>query len=142
MDNTPLRRTDLVLAQHGYQQFTVTIDKPISEKEIVDPKFWVNVASKVRMLDEIRVTDASGSFLAKLFVTHANGHDIRLKVTEYTVFEEEDVPDMDEEYFLKQRGTYKWCLMHKDRPEPIFSGIATKHEAEKQKAEYLAALAR
>lgn len=142
MELSPLRRSDLVLAQHGYQQFTATIDAPLSKEEIVDPKLWVNVAGKVRMLDEIRVTDYNGSFVARLFVTYANGHDIRLKVVEHIVFEVEDVPEADEQYFIKQRGTHKWCLMRKNFSDPIFSGIATKHEAEKQKAEYLAALAR
>lgn len=142
MKLSPLRRTDLLLAQHGYQQHCVTVDEPLTRAELVEPKFWANVASKVRMLDEIRVSDSSGSFYARLFVTYAQGHDIRLKVIEHHVFEVEDAPDYEEEYFLKQRGTHKWCLMKRGNPDPIFQGIATKHEAEKQKAEYLAALAR
>lgn len=114
----------------------------MTKAELINPSLWVNVASKMQMNDEIRVVDEDGSMMARLFVTYANGHDIRLRVLEHQVFETEDVKEPEEEYFIKQRGTHKWCLMKRDQADPIYSGIATKHEAEKQKYEYMNALAR
>ena len=142
MEITPLRRSDVQLSSYCYQSFGAVIPKPLSKKDIVEPGLWVNVASKINMNDEIRVVDDNGSMMARLFVTYANGHDIRLRVLEHHVFETEDVAEKESPYFIKQRGVQKWCVMKKDTPDPVYANIATKHEAEKQLHEYRNALAR
>lgn len=139
---TPIKPTDVQLATHMYQSFGATLPKAVSKKEITNPAIWVNAASKMQMGAEIRVTDYDNSFMARLFVTFASGHDVRLKLLEYHVFEAEDVPAIESKYFLRQRGQQKWCIMDKDKPDPVFHSIPTKHEAEKKLHEYKAALAR
>ena len=142
MEITPLKRTDAQLASFCYQSFGAIILKKLSKSEIVNPKIWVNVASRMEMFDEIRVVDENGSFMARLFVTYASGHNIRLKVLEYHVFEVENVHDAHEEFSVRNRGVHKWCVMQADNAEPIFKGIPTKIEAEKAKIDHMAALAR
>jgi hypothetical protein len=121
--------------------FGAVVPKVLSEKDLLDPKLWVNVAVKLMAGCEVRVTDVDCSFMARVFVTYANQHDIRIQVLEHHVFETPSDTE-DEEYFAKQRGQLKWCLMKKGNPEPIQTNIATKHEAEKQLTEYLQTLAR
>jgi len=139
---TPLKRTDAQLATYCYQNFGAIIPQKLNKKAIVDPKIWVNVASRMQMFDEIRVVDENATFMARLFVTFAQGHNIRLQVLEYHIFETENVPEVEEEFSVRCRGTHKWCVMQKDNAEPILKGIPTKIEAEKAKMDYMAALAR
>jgi hypothetical protein len=91
----------------------------------------------MRMNDEVRIVNISGTMLARLIVTFANGHDVRLQLLEYRVFEEETVPEADEEYFVKQRGQQKWCLMKRGHPDPIKTDLPNREAAEREKAEYL-----
>ncbi len=137
---TPLKPSDLQLAQFGYQQFNVELVKSVSKESLLDPALWVHSATKMRLNDEVRIVDIGGTMLARLIVTFANGHDVRLQLLDYRIFEEEDVPEALEEYFVKLRGQQKWCLMKRGNPEPILQGIATKQDAEREKAEYLRVL--
>lgn len=141
MENTPIRRSDVQALGTNYMVFGAVVPKVLSEKDLLDPKLWVNVAVKLMAGCEVRVTDVDCSFMARVFVTYANQHDIRIQVLEHHVFETPSDTE-DEEYFVKQRGQLKWCLMKKGNPEPIQTHIATKHEAEKQLNEYLQTLAR
>ena len=141
MENTPIRRSDVQALGTNYMVFGAVVPKVLSEKDLLDPKLWVNVAVKLMAGCEVRVTDVDCSFMARVFVTYANQHDIRIQVLEHHVFETPSDTE-DEEYFAKQRGQLKWCLMKKGNPEPIQTNIATKHEAEKQLTEYLQTLAR
>ena len=141
MENTPLRRSDVQVLGTNYLVFGATIPNVISEEDINDPKLWVNVATKLMAGCEIRVTDIDCSFMCRLFVTYANQHDIRLQVLEYRVFETPSDTEGDD-YFIKQRGQAKWCIMKKGNSDPIQKDIATKHEAERQLEEYLKTLAR
>ena len=141
MENQPLKRTDVQVLGTNYLIYGANVPKVMSKKELVDPALWVNVAQQLQMGCEIRVTDNDCSFMARLYITYANQHDVRLHLLEYHVFETESVVESDE-YEIRQRGVHKWCLMRKDHPDPIQSGIATKHEAEKQLDEYLKTLAR
>lgn len=141
MENTPIRRSDVQVLGTNYMVFGAVVPKVLSEKDLLDPKLWVNVAVKLMAGCEVRVTDVDCSFMARVFVTYANQHDIRIQVLEHHVFETPSDTE-DEEYFAKQRGQLKWCLMKKGNPEPIQTNIATKHEAEKQLTEYLQTLAR
>ena len=141
MENQPLKRTDVQVLGTNYLIYGANVPKVMSKKELVDPALWVNVAQRLTMGCEIRVTDNDCSFMARLYITYANQHDVRLHLLEYHVFETESVVE-SVEYEIRQRGVHKWCLMRKDHPDPIQSGIATKHEAEKQLDEYLKTLAR
>ena len=141
MENTPIRRSDVQALGTNYMVFGAVVPKPLTEDEITDPKLWVNVATKLMAGCEIRITDIDCSFMARTFVTYANQHDIRLQVLEHHVFETASDTETDE-YYVKQRGQAKWCLMKKGNPDPIQKEIATKHEAERQLAEYLKTLAR
>jgi hypothetical protein len=141
VENTPIRRSDVQALGTNYMVFGAVVPKVLSEKDLLDPKLWVNVAVKLMAGCEVRVTDVDCSFMARVFVTYANQHDIRIQVLEHHVFETPSDTE-DEEYFVKQRGQLKWCLMKKGNPEPIQTNIATKHEAEKQLNEYLQTLAR
>ncbi|MDC0600115.1 hypothetical protein OAO65_02275 [Flavobacteriales bacterium] len=113
----------------------------MSKEELTDPRFWANVAHKFQMGSEIRITDLDCSFMARAFVTYASQHDVRLHIIEYHVFETAS-DTVDNEYYVKQRGVHKWCIMKQGNSDSIQSGIATKHEAEKQLDEYLKTLAR
>lgn len=137
LEITPLKPNQLLLAQFGYQQFNVELNQHVSKEALTDPRTWSHVVGKLKMNDEIRVVCASGTMVARLFVTFANGHDVRLRVLSYEVFEEEDVSDDNDEYFIKQRGQQKWCLMKKGNPEPILKNLPDKPTAEQQKSEYL-----
>lgn len=141
MENTPLKRTDVQVLGTNYLIYGANVPKVMSKKELVDPTLWVNVASRLTMGCEIRVTDVDCSFMARLYITYANQHDVRLHLLEYHVFETASDIESDE-YEIRQRGVHKWCIMRKDHPNPIQSNIATKHEAEKQLTEYLQTLAR
>jgi hypothetical protein len=137
---TPLKPSQLQLAQFGYQQFNVELPEQVSKEALIDPALWVHSATKMRLNDEVRIVDAGGTMWAKLIVTFANGHDVRLQLLEYRIFEEEEVPEVQEEHFVKLRGQQKWCIMKRGNPDPIIQGIATKHDAEREKTEYLRAL--
>ena len=142
LEITPLKPSQIMLAQFGYQQFNVELNGQADKDNLTDPRLWVHVAGKLKMNDEIRVVCGSGTMLARLFVTFANGHDIRLKMLSYEVFEEEDVPNDNDEYFLRQRGQQKWCLMKKGDPNPIQMNMPTKEYVEQQKAEYIRSMRR
>ncbi len=141
MENQPLKRSDVQVFGTNYMVFGAIVPKVLTKKEIVDPELWVNVASKLTMGCEIRVSDADCSFMARVFITYANQHDIRLHILEYHVFETASVT-VEDEYYVKQRGVHKWCVMRQKYPDPIQKDIATKHEAERQLDEYLKTLAR
>ena len=141
MENQPLKRTDVQVLGTNYLIYGANVPKVLSKKELVDPALWVNVASRLTMGCEIRVTDNDCSFMARLYITYANQHDVRLHLLEYHVFETESAT-VDGEYYVKQRGVHKWCVMRKEYPDPIQKDIATKHEAERQLDEYLKTLAR
>jgi hypothetical protein len=141
VDISPINRMAVKLAAHGYQQHCVCVDTVISKFDIVNQALWVNVCARMIAGDEIRVHTADASFMARMFVTFASGHDIRMELLEYHVFEEEDAQE-DEEYTVALKGTHKWCIMKRGNPEPIIKNIAKKDEAEKQLQEYKSALAR
>ena len=141
MENTPIKRSDLQVYGTNYLVFGAVVPKQMTEEELIDPGFWVNVAAKLMVGCEIRVIDTACSFMARLFVTYVNQHDIRVSMLEHHVFE--DVGEVsDGEHFIKLRGTHRWCVMKKGNPEPIQKDIASKPEAERQLSEYLKTLAR
>lgn len=142
LEITPLKPNQILLAQFGYQQFNIELNQHVSKEALTDPRTWAHVVGKLKMNDEIRVVCASATMIARLLVTFANGFDVRLKVLSYEVFEEEDISDDNDEYFLRQRGQQKWCLMKKGSVEPIQTGMATKEIAEQQKADYIRAMRR
>lgn len=141
MDNQPLKRSDVQVLGTNFLIYGATLPKVMSKKELVDPKLWVNVAQKFQMGSEIRANDIDCSFMARLFVTYVNQHDVRLHLLEYHVFETASDTE-DDEYSVRMRGVHKWCIMREGHPDPIQSGIATKHDAEKQLEEYKITLAR
>ena len=142
MEIQPLKRSDVQVFGTNFLVYGAIASKQLTKKEIVDPKLWVNVASKFVMGCEIRVVDVDNSFMARVFITFANQHDVRLHLLEYHVFETASVTTDEDEYTVRMRGPHKWCIMRKDDPDPVQSDIATKHEAEKQLTEYLNTLAR
>jgi hypothetical protein len=137
LEITPLKPNQLLLAQFGYQQFNVEFNTIVSKEALTDPRTWAHVVGKLKMNDEIRVVCASATMLARLMVTFANGFDVRLRVLSYEVFEEEDISDDNDEYFIKQRGQQKWCLMKRGNPVPILKDMPEKAIAEQQKSQYL-----
>ena len=141
MENQPLKRSDVQVFGTNYMVFGAVVPKVLSKRELTDPELWVNVASKLTMGCEIRVSDVDCSFMARVFITYANQHDIRVHVLEHHVFETPSEINSGE-YYVKQRGVHKWCLMRKDHPDPIQKDIASKHDAERQLDEYLQTLAR
>ena len=141
MENQPLKRSDVQVFGTNYLVYGAVVPKQMSKEELTDPALWVNVATKFQMGCEIRVVDADCSFMARLFITYVNMHDVRLHVLEHHIFESSEVVDSGE-YEIRQRGVHKWCIMRKDHPDPVQSGIATKPEAQKQLDEYLQTLAR
>lgn len=140
MEITPLKTSQLQLAQFGYQQFNVELTQQVSKEGLLDPALWTHCGIKLRLNDEVRVVVNDGTMLARLMVVFANGHDVRLQLLDYRVFEEEDVPEVQEDYFIKLRGQQKWCLMKRGNPDPIIQGITDKASAEREKQEYLRAL--
>ena len=142
MENQPLRRTDVQRLGTNFIIFGAVVPKVMTKAELENPDLWVNVGSQFTMGCEIRVTNDDCSFMARLFITHANQHIVRVKVLEYHVFETASDTEDSGEYYLKQRGVHKWCIMRRDYPDAIQQDIATKHEAEKQLDEYLKTLAR
>jgi len=141
VENTPLRRSDVQVLGTNFIIFGAVVPNVIPKDKITDPKLWVNVAAKLMVGSEVRVTDIDSSFMARLYVTYASQHDIRVHVLEYHVFETPS--DTDEgDYYLKQRGQQKWCIMKKGNSDPVQTNIASKHEAERQLEEYLKTLAR
>lgn len=141
MENQPLKRTDVQVLGTNFLIYGASVPKVMTEEELTDPRLWVNVAQKFQMGSEIRVIDIDCSFMARLFVTYVNQHDVRLHLLEHHIFETAS-DTISNEYFVKQRGTHKWCIMKRGSSDSIQSGIATKHEAEKQLDEYLQTLAR
>lgn len=141
MENTPLKPSDVQPAGVNYTLLGAVVPKQMTEEELVDPALWVNIGSKLRAGSEVRVIDVDCTFVARLFVTYVNQHDVRLSVIEHHTFETVDV-DEDSEYYIKKRGVHRWCIMKHGSPDPIQKDIATRHEAERQLAEYLKTLAR
>lgn len=141
MDITPINRELVQPAPYQFNHFSVTVDQVIKREDLVNPGLWVNVGTQMTMNDEVRVVSSDASFLARLFVTFADGHNVRVRVLEYNVFEAVEVAEEDQEHFIAMKGTHKWCIMKQGVPEPIKKGIPTKAEAVKELDEYKTALA-
>ena len=142
MDISPLKPNELTLATHMHQSLAATLPNPLSKKQLQDPKLWQFVTSKIVPGAEIRVTDKTCSMFARLFVIFSDQRNVRVEVLEYHTFESPKKPtEQKEEFEVKWRGT-RFCIMQRGKSEPIKDNIPNKEVAERELAEYRAALAR
>lgn len=142
MEVTPLGRSDAMLAVHQYQSFGVTTAAPMTAEQLENPDFWVNVASRFKMGDEIRVTDVTCSYYALLFVTYASGHNVRVRVLGVETFDREEVAEAEAPFKVQLMGKQKFCIFEKGVAVPLFTDIPTKKEADRALADHMQALAR
>lgn len=135
-----LAPTRVLLSQHAFQKFAVSVPAGTDPELLDDPALYVHVASKFRQGDELRVVDDNCTYVANLFVTFSDRKGrIRLKLMTVHTLDTVVVDAMDESnYKLSMRGTDKWCVQRLSDAEFIKKGIPTQAEAEDWLLEYLA----
>jgi len=124
----PLRLANFGLASHRFQSFDCSVPGDTPQEALVDPGFWVHIATRVNPHDEIRVCAEDDSFVALLHVTYSVGNKIRLKMVYHAEMEAVDYDAMeeDENFEIKQRGVKKWCIIQKSDGRVIEELIPTK----------------
>jgi hypothetical protein len=139
----PIRTTSFGLAEHSYRSFNAIAPSATTENELTNPKLWTLIAAQLRPGDEIRVVDEAAEWVAKLFVTYAQGSIVRVKITDYKRFGAEDAIEddgIDNRFEAKQKGVLGWCIVDKTTNENIKQNIPSRVEAERELEDYIKAL--
>lgn len=140
---TPIRTSDLMLAQHAYGSHAATVPMGTNPKDLENPKWWVHVAHKMRPFDEIRVIPEDVSYVARLFVRYVEGTTVAVRLLDVNLVEpvtEDVIPKTD--YDLKLRGTHKWCIVKIDTGEVVVKGIPNHPAAVKELDQFVKTLTR
>lgn len=137
----PIKQADYMLAQHSFRSHSVTVSSKLTSENLQDPMLWVNIAPNIRFGDEIRAIADDGSFMVYLYVAAASGNHIQVKPFIGIDTPTEELAESRSEYFIKQRGVKKWCVIQRSTGDVILEGIDNKAKAEKELQDLQRALA-
>ena len=138
-----LKRADFGLAAHRVQHFDAMVSNKLTKTDLEAPSLWELVAGQIKAGAEIRAVADDYSFVARLFVTFAQGSSVRAKVIDFVKMETVDhgINDTLDGYDIKMRGPKKWCVVKTDTGEVVREMIPTQELALKELAEHRRALA-
>lgn len=128
--------------EHAYRNHSLTVANNVDPKEdLENPRLWVNVASQLRLTDEVRVMNMDQTWVARVIITFVHGPDVRARLLDVYDLEGE-MPDQDDlsAFEVKLCGPLKWCVVRKEDGSRIKENIATKLQAQKELDDYERAL--
>ena len=139
----PVKRADFGLATHRVQHFDALVSSKLTKADLEDPALWGLIGGQIKAGAEIRAVADDYSFVARLFVTFAQGSSIRAKVIDFVKMEAVDhgINDTLDGYDIKMRGPRKWSIIKTGTGEVVREDIPTQEQALKELAEHRRALA-
>lgn len=139
----PVKPAEFQTAEHRYRRFDCVVPAGLTQKQLEDPKLWVNVATKLMMFDEVRAIADDHSFVAYLLVLFCQGTDARLKVINGVELESMDGKDAPQGKFdVQLRGRKKYVLYNTETGDVIKEDIPTQAQAYKELEDHVNALKR
>lgn len=142
---TPVLSKDFKLAVHGHNNHDAVVPAGTVKEDLLQTKLWGHVSTKIKMHDEIRVIEANGAFMARLFVHFKNNLDVGVKVLEFYKLDEVDYTEMAnaDGYEVKNRGAAGgWTVIDKASGKSLFTNLESQSAAMAQKEQYVATLNR
>jgi hypothetical protein len=135
-------RAAIQLAEHSFRRHHLEVDNSVDpQADLEDPTLWENVASNLRLTDEVRVMNENQTWMANVLITFVNGTDVRARILDlYDIAGEEPNPGASKQYEVQLRGRDRWCVIKKETGEKVIKGIATEAAAHKELADYERAL--
>jgi hypothetical protein len=131
----PLRPGEFGLSDHRFQRHDANIAPGVTIDQLESPKFWVNVASRIRPGDEVRAVSEDFSLVVTLICTYRNGSDCRMRVISGTVLRDANTDvsmDDDGDLEVVLLGKKRFVVRNKHTGEIKKENIATKAEAYKE----------
>ena len=139
---TPILSKDFSLQNAAYQIHNALVPPGTTKQDLLNPRLWNHVSSKIRMHDEIRVVEYNGAFVAKLLVTFKHSLDVAVKVLEFYELEEIDYEKASglDEYQVVNRGALGWCVVDKKNGKNVKSNLESQAAAFTERDEYVTRL--
>lgn len=140
----PLRPSRFALGEHAFNTYNALVVEGVTLQDILDSKnYFAHVSRKLRVGDEVRLLAEDGTWIARLYVRHADGSDIRVHPIDHVSFEDKIEPtDVHEGYRIDLCGPKKFCIRNADDGSIIKEGIPTRVEAQRELNDLITALAR
>jgi hypothetical protein len=79
--------TELKGVEYARTDYRITPDKPIAMEDLVKPRCWAHVASKLRTGDVVEVVSQDMSWFVRLLVRHIEGPEVFVGVISESRFE-------------------------------------------------------
>ena len=109
--------------------------------DVLEPEYWVHIASRLRPFDRIEVVPEDGSYFAELFVQDAGRLWAKVVEPRFVSFETIEKNDPLNGYEIKWRGSAKWGVVRLSDNTAMKDGFSSKGEAEKYIRAHVKALA-
>jgi len=132
------------LAQHTRNMWTAHVPPEATEKDLISREFWVHVAHKLHVGDDIKCLAIDGSYVCNITVLFVQGTDTKMGCTGFHRFERpvDDGQSLHPDYEVKNGGATGWYIKHTKTGERLFDkGFKTQAKALTELEEYLTALA-
>lgn len=137
LTDSQLQRTEFFRSSH-----TIILKQDQEMGDLKNPKFWANIATKVRPLDQIYVFSNDGNEFAELTVIRCDRLWVHVGVVNQVTFEEKEVEDKEQDYSVKWMGPNGlYAVIRNDDGSKISEKHPTKDDANKSMNEYLKAIA-
>lgn len=138
----PVLSKNFLLQPAAYQMHNALVPAGTTKEDLLNPRLWNHVSSKIKMHDEIRVMAEDASFMAKLLVTFRHSLDVGVKLLEFHELDEVDYEKAAglDAYEVKNRGALGWCVIDKKDGKSLFSNLPSQAAAFQERDEYLTRL--
>lgn len=126
------------IAEADFQQteaaqsfFTVTAPAGTVREDLLDPGFWVHVASRLRPMCEINVIAQDCSWYAKLICLYSQGREVQIRELGYWPLDVVEQRGAETDAFTVQWAgpVHQWRVVRKADGVVMHKGFKTRNEA-------------
>lgn len=141
----PINREMFGEMRHTTTDFNAVVRAGTTERDLEDPKFWVNVAAKMKTHDMIRVVAEDSSFMGMFLVHSKDAFGVVIRKIYMVALEPPphlEAAAAQKRYEVKHRGHLKWCVFDNEAKKNVKEGLANQSDAMRELEELVRALGR
>ena len=121
------------LADYDRNVFRVSPEQGTAFEQLLEPGYWVHVASKFRAGDKIEVFPEGGEYYAELLVvsgSRIHAKVVPLQVKHLSAAKVAGGPKTADPFKIEHKGSlHKWSVIRASDKEYVKDGFATREEA-------------